>query len=116
MFYLQQVDSYPVIAIDGDVDLSNVRELEAALDNAAQINIRGLVVDLTNVKYFGSRTVHILLRFNERLRINRKKMVVVRPSSPSAIRLMEITGLISLLSNFEDMSKAVQTLNEYTVD
>ena len=78
-FQVGQVNGIPVVEVAGDVDLSNAHTLDAALEQAAQIDKRPVVVSLGGSAYFDSRGMHALLRFNRRLEMDRRRLLMVVP-------------------------------------
>lgn len=78
-FQVGQVNGIPVVEVVGDVDLSNAHMLQAALEQASQTDEPTVVVSLGGSAYFDSQGMHMLLRFNRRLEISRRRLVVVVP-------------------------------------
>jgi anti-anti-sigma factor len=52
-------DGRVVVAVAGEIDLSNAADVERRVDDAARI-ARGLVVDLTALEYLDSQGVRVL--------------------------------------------------------
>jgi anti-anti-sigma factor len=78
-FQVGEVNGVPVVAVAGDVDLSNAHMLQAALEQAARTDRPTIVVSLGGSAYFDSQGIHMLLRFNRRLETSRGQLVVVVP-------------------------------------
>lgn len=78
-FQVGQIDGVPVIEVAGDVDVSNAHTLEAALEHAALTDGRPVIVSLGGSTYFDSRGIHMLLRFNRRLRMKGRRLLIVVP-------------------------------------
>lgn len=116
MFEIRREFKYPVIKVTGDLDLSNVREFEANLEYAGKSPEKGIIVDLAEASYFDSRTIHVLIRFRQRLQINRKVMLLVRPAAASAVRLLQITGVDKLFTLCESTQDAVTAMDTATLD
>lgn len=106
-FETKLVGPVPVVDVIGDVDISNVDELEAALAGAAERDVGVVVVSLQNASYFDSRTIHVLYRFADRLETNRQRMVIVAPSDSSAQRILKITGLAAAVEHCDNLDEAL---------
>lgn len=78
-FQVGRVNGIPVVEVAGDVDLSNAHMLQTALEQASRTEQRTVVVSLGGSAYFDSQGMHMLLRFNRRLEISRRRLVVVVP-------------------------------------
>lgn len=78
-FQVGRVNGIPVVEVAGDVDLSNAHMLQTALEQASRTEQRTVVVSLGGSAYFDSQGMHMLLRFNRRLEISRRRLVIVVP-------------------------------------
>lgn len=82
-----------VIRLEGEVDISNDKEVLAAIESAVPQSALRLIVDLTHTTYLDSAGLALLLRLAERLRARRHQMRIVA-SPRSAVRtVLELTGL-----------------------
>ncbi len=96
-FQLGQIDGIPVIEVAGDVDVSNAHSLEAALEHAAGMDGRPVIVSLGGSTYFDSRGIHMLLRFNRRLRMSGRRLLVVVPwHHPLKAILNQFVGAVDI--------------------
>ena len=88
---LQESDDGAVIHIvlSGELDLTNARELELRLDEAAPAQAR-LVVDLSRVSFIDSAALHVLFKL-ARMR-GHDLVIVVEPTAQIA-RTLAIAGL-----------------------
>jgi anti-anti-sigma factor len=75
-----------VVAITGELDISNARELEAAI--VAELGDAGLVVDLGGLTFLDAAGVHLLQRLRDR---GRPLAIVASEDSPPR-RVLELTG------------------------
>lgn len=88
------------INVVGDVDLSNARELSAAMEIAADGG--SLVVDLSGCTYLDSTGLSVFVKHE---RTHRGKLVIVAPTAHRSLRLFEITGLaltLTIVPTLED--------------
>lgn len=82
-----------VVAVSGEVDLSNVetveREVVAAIGAAVAV-----AVDLNNVTYLDSRGLQLLLRLVERHLHHALDLVIVAAPGTVAYELLLVTGIV----------------------
>lgn len=79
------------VSLGGEVDMSNVPELEAAL-RLAQANANTVWVDLHGVEFMDSSGIAMLVRAQQRTAQHDNELCVLRPSAP-VLRLLEMCGL-----------------------
>ena len=87
-----------VARIGGDVDQSNVAEIEAAIRGSA--STQPLIVDLSDAQYLDSAGVAML----ESLR-QRGDLALVLPSRSLLRRVLHITALDQLVPTFESVDE-----------
>lgn len=108
-FVLDVTDRTPVVQVNGDVDLSNVRDLEAALEEAARMGSAAVIVSLAHTTYLDSQGIRVLLRVAERLRATDQRLLVVAPAGGGVVRrILEITGVPRLVPLFETVEDAMR--------
>lgn len=94
-----------VIRLHGEVDISNDREVLAAIETAVPHSALQLIVDLTHTTYLDSAGLALLLRLAERLQARRQQMLIVAPLGSPVRTVLELTGLprvIPLEGRLED--------------
>jgi len=106
-FEFSTIDGIPVIDASGELDMTNVHELEAHFAKAAEQNSGVVVVSLVHVRYFDSRTIHALAVTAARLEKNRQNLALALPSMPSARVIFEMAGLASRLHVFDTRADAI---------
>jgi anti-anti-sigma factor len=106
-FDLTMVDDIPVIDASGELDMTNVHELENRFAQAAAHNRGVVVIALVNVRYFDSRTIHALAIAAARLAKNRQQLAIVLPSLPSARMIFTMSGLSARLQVFDTRDAAL---------
>jgi anti-anti-sigma factor len=79
------------IALAGEFDLSNVREVEAAAYDSLGPEVRKVCVDLHEVTFMDSSMLNLLVNLRKRL-LQRRGELVIQPSIRIA-ELLEISGL-----------------------
>lgn len=81
------------VDLSGELDLTNARELELRLDEAAPADV-ALVLDLTRVSFIDSAALHVLFKLARR-RGPERLAIVIEPTSWVA-RTLAIAGLESV--------------------
>jgi anti-anti-sigma factor len=76
---VQEFTSTAVVRAEGDVDLSSVHELTAALDRVELGGITLLVVDLDEVGFMDLSGLNAILKLNEECRGNDVHLSVIAP-------------------------------------
>ena len=83
----------PIVAVSGELDISNAATLEATVAAVAAERPERLSFDLSGLRYMDSAGIAVLLGAATKL-----KEVHVRDPSPAVRRVIEITGLTDVLS------------------
>lgn len=98
-----------VITISGEVDISNVDRVSAAvfaLPNTGD----GLIVDLCDVRYLDSTAIAVLHDLAARLRQRAQKLIVVSPLGSPPRRVLELTALNVNAPIAEELAAALRLL------
>lgn len=82
-----------VASVRGEIDLSNVEEIEKALDAATEGRRGRYDVDLSHTTYVDSTGIRMLFALAERLRARRQELRLVVPPSGLVRRVLELTDL-----------------------
>jgi anti-anti-sigma factor len=83
----------PVIAVSGELDMSNAGTLEATVEALLAEQPERLIFDLSRLRFMDSAGIAVLLSAAGRV-----ASVEVRDPSPPVRRVVELTGLESVLS------------------
>lgn len=86
------------LAIAGEIDLANAASVEEAIFDAISNDDTTVVVDLAGVAYIDSSGVRILFALAKRLRTLQVDLVVEAPMGSAARRVLELSGLGTLVS------------------
>ena len=79
--------------IDGEIDLSNARELLDELTRAVPNSAHALLLDLTALEFLDSSGIHMLYDLAERLATRQQEFaVVLEPDAPPR-RAIEVSGV-----------------------
>ncbi len=95
-----------IFALRGSLDVATAPTVRAALLDATQANQHRLIVDLTHVEFLDSTGLGALIGCNKRAQeANGELRVVV--GNGQILRLLRITGLLSVLSAYQTLDAAV---------
>jgi anti-sigma B factor antagonist len=98
-----------VVAVTGELDLSTVPAQRGALSGALDRNVRGLVVDLSEVTFVDSVGVGAVLHSKRRLGADGVLAVVLAPSTYARV-IFDVVGADSVVEVFETRAEAVARL------
>jgi len=101
-------DGIAVLTVSGEVDLSTVPSLEAAIEEALAANPKALIVDLTAVDFLASAGLQTLVATRQRLGDGTGFAVVA--AGPATARPIELTGLAELLTVRPTIGEAMAAL------
>ncbi len=89
-----QVDpaGVPVLTVSGELDTSNAAALDEAVQAATSKGPEGLVFDLRDLRFMDSAGIAVLVGA-----ASRANKVHLRDPSPAVRRVIELTGLSSVL-------------------
>jgi anti-anti-sigma factor len=104
----EQVGDVALVAIDGEIDASNARELGERLRTSLTNRSHELVADLTKTTYIDSAGINMLFALDLALRQRRQRLhLVVRFESPIA-RMIGITGLDRAVATHSEREAALE--------
>ncbi len=88
-------DTQTVVRVGGEIDLSNVSELRAALDEAVALAPKGFIIDLTDTMYIDSAGVHAILRAYVKMRDSQGSLALVvgNPRIKSMLQVVHLEQL-----------------------
>jgi anti-anti-sigma factor len=105
-FVRRVVRGVDVVDVRGEVDIANVDSLEALLEVVADRSA-AFVVSLAEATYFDSRTLHLIAQTIERANVTRRRVYFVVPSDRGARRLLQLSGIDTLMRIYESESAAL---------
>ncbi|MFB8278036.1 STAS domain-containing protein [Nocardia colli] len=100
---VRSVDSARILSLTGEIDMASAPQFQAAVDDALRDQPSTLVIDLSQVEFFGSAGLSVLLVAAESLPSGRLRVV----ASPPVRRPIEVTGLDKLLSLHNTVDEAL---------
>jgi anti-anti-sigma factor len=101
-----------VVAIAGEVDISNEAAVSTELRSLVPNTAGGLVLDLTLVRYLDSAGLRLLVSLAARLRERQQLLVAVMPTASPVRRLVELSGIDSAVPVFDDVPTACARVAE----
>ena len=91
-----QVDGHSKVRVTGDIDLATATELRQRLDAVLAAGTSDLDLDLTEVTFFGSTGLVVLLHARQALYEKHLRLRVLNPSK-TVLRVFELSGLLEVL-------------------
>jgi anti-sigma B factor antagonist len=92
-----RTDSGVVVGVEGELDLSTAPQLRDELVALAEEGQTRVVLDLTRLSFIDSTGLSVLVMALNRSRAD-SGSVVIRNPSQSVLRILEITGLVSVFT------------------
>jgi len=89
---VSEVGATPLLHLRGELDLSNVGEVQATIDQLIAGGPQRIVVDVQKLTFMDSSGIALLISVAERV-----PSIELRGPSPAIRRLLEITGLAGTL-------------------
>jgi anti-anti-sigma factor len=90
---VEQRGSTCLLRVRGEVDMSNARDVSAALEQAMPNGVTTVAVDLGQTTYLDSAGIQLLFQLAERLKVRRHDLVVIVPEDAPIRAALELTGL-----------------------
>lgn len=103
-------DGVLVVALSGEVDLSNTGEIEDRIAREIGPETAGLVIDLDALAYLDSSGVRLLLELHDRLHDVRRGFAVVRGPGGIVARVLELVHLGDELAVVDRVDDAVDAV------
>jgi anti-anti-sigma factor len=105
-------EAVPVGRVEGEIDISNANDVRDALEQLVGNAALGLVVDLSDVRYFDSAAVHLILRLAAQLGKRRQQLHAVVPSDDEVrhvLTLMAVDRLVPMHASADAAIAAIRT-------
>jgi anti-sigma B factor antagonist/stage II sporulation protein AA (anti-sigma F factor antagonist) len=97
-------DGILVVRLEGEIDLSNSRELRASLLREMSNSLLGLIIDLTDVTYLDSAGIRAIFELREDLDTRGQEIRLVVPRTSivaTALDLVDARGSVGIFSDTE---------------
>jgi len=109
-FRFERQGDVVVVELRGEIDLSNVRDMEANLRGSVPNTALGIVIDLSRVEYFDSSALQMLFELARWLGRREQRLHLVVPESAIVARELELAEIETAAHVFATMSAAVAEL------
>ena len=86
-----------LVRIRGEVDMSNARDLTAAVEAAIPNDAPRIAIDLADTTYLDSAGVQLLFVLAERLKVRRHELRLIVPEGSPIRGVLELTSLPALV-------------------
>ena len=106
-------EAVPIGRIEGEIDISNADDVRDALEQLVGNAARGLVVDLSEVRYFDSAAVHLILRLASQLQKRRQQLHAVAPSDEAVRHVLLLMAVEKLVPLHPTIDAAVAAVNSH---
>ena len=100
------------LLLAGFIDAANYDKFEKALERAAALDTRGLLIDFTRVQYINSTGISALIKFFEQFRQRDGLLCLAAVSKPVGLS-MHLLGVTSLIPFSKDRTAGRRYLREY---
>lgn len=107
---LIELGGVPVARLVGEIDLAVAPVVEARLLGLLSARNRGLIVDLSDVRYLDSSIVRVLFVVADRFAATGRELHVVVPLGSRLVRLVSIIQLDAVVAVHYDLAAAARSL------
>ena len=112
-FNIESLDaSTRVIAVTGELDVSNASELERCVGAALADGATGVIVDLTQLTHLDSSGLAALIGAHQRTERSRGRAVIVADERAGVRRTLELRGVQDLFAIAETRDAALAALRD----
>lgn len=94
----------------GEIDLSNVENIERALVEATPNHLLTLVLDLTDLDYLDTAGIQLIYKLRENLRARGQRLRLVIPSTSPANDALRLAGVKRHVETIETVDHALREL------
>jgi anti-anti-sigma factor len=106
--HVEQTEPIVVVRVVGEIDVSNVRDLEHQILDSVQNSAFGLVVDLSHVVYLDSSCVQMLGDLARRVGWREQRLAIAAPTGSRVDRVLAMAGSDVLLAIEATVDAAVE--------
>jgi anti-anti-sigma factor len=99
-----------VAHVKGEIDMSNVTELETALERGVTNEAIGLVVDLAELRYIDSAGIYLVYELRERLKNRGQQLMLVVPPGSLVADALDLANVRSVVGSADTTEFAVRRL------
>jgi anti-sigma B factor antagonist len=103
-------DGVVVASLAGEVDLSNVADVDDALSQAAPSDTLGLVVDMAALRHIDSAGIRMLFDLRRRLARRRQELALAVPPHARIRDVLELLAVAETVPIHDDVDAAVEAV------
>ena len=100
------IGGVPVVAAPEEIDITNARFLQSAMQAAAARGNGTLVVDMTLTRFCDSSGLHALLAAHKRAQAEGGELLLVLAGA-AVLRVFSLTGVDRMIPNFSSLDEAL---------
>ncbi|AHH98027.1 anti-sigma factor antagonist [Kutzneria viridogrisea] len=104
----QHLDNAVVVSASGELDMATTSAFADALDRVVLDGMHAMVVDLSEVVFFGSAALSVLIRLHRAATDRGLQLRVV--CGPLVAKPLQLTGVDQLLNLFPSLDEALHNL------
>jgi anti-anti-sigma factor len=90
-------DGVLVARLEGELDLSNIREIRSSVLREMGNDLLGLVVDLSGVRYLDSAGIQVIYELREHLAARGQELRLVVPQDALIMKTLELVDAVSVV-------------------
>lgn len=101
-----------VARLSGEIDMSNAEQLGVEVAEATPENVRGVVLDLTQVEHLDSYGIFVIHGLRQRLGERQQRLVLIVPTHGRIRRAIELVGITDVIPTKETLEEAVSEFGQ----
>jgi len=109
-FRFERQGDVVVVELHGEIDLSNVRDIDANVRGSVPNTALGIVIDLSHVEYFDSSALQMLFELARWLGRREQRLHLVVPEGAIVARELELAEIQTAAHVFASVPAAVAEL------
>ena len=104
-----ETDGIVAVCLEGEFDLSNVRDLSDEIDRALEAG-NDLILDLSQVTFMDSSIISILVQGSREASARQQRMVLQLGTAAVVERVLELFAIEQVVPRARDREEAVRTI------
>lgn len=93
----------PLVALHGEIDLSNVDDVMSTIESSVSNTALGLVLDLSNLAYLDSTGLRLLFRLARQLHERDQRLTLVVPEAARITPILRLGGVFDAMQVVPDV-------------
>jgi anti-sigma B factor antagonist/stage II sporulation protein AA (anti-sigma F factor antagonist) len=110
--HFTRFEDHVISHVSGEIDLANAADIEAELAGGVPNDVRGLVVDISEVGYLDSAGVRLLFNLAGSLRRRGQRLALAIPPTAPVRRVLELSGVEQVVPVASTVEIAVAPVEE----